>query len=199
MYNPSLSTAAWEAETHKQLEAQEDSLLGMQRGGQEALFLEHSPLKNPVPGRNRDFGLCLRERQQETTAIKCIVYLSFHSMFMGRSTALSGNVCAPETGTDQTANSRSPDIACLIISRVHVCPTSIHHRQILVFAGLPAEQLLYQGKGSSGGDFMTPGEGLTHQKNKWGNQTPTKDCGCWRSSNSPNRMRGAQTQGVGNP
>lgn len=91
MYNPILSTAAWEAETHKQLEAQEDSLLGMQRGGQEALFLEHSPLKNPVPGRNRDFGLCLRERQQETTAIKCIVYLFFHSMFMGRSIGKEGS------------------------------------------------------------------------------------------------------------
>lgn len=54
MCNPSLSTAVWEAETHKQREAQEDSLLGIQRGsGQEALFLEHSPLKDPVPSRNR--------------------------------------------------------------------------------------------------------------------------------------------------
>lgn len=93
MCNPSLSTAVWEAETHKQLEAQEDILLGIQRGGQEALFLEHSPLKDPVPRRNRDFGLFLRERQQETTAIKCTVYPFFLSMFMGRSMGKEGSEC----------------------------------------------------------------------------------------------------------
>lgn len=93
MCNPSLSPAAWEAETHKQLGAQEDSLLGIQRGGQEVLFLEHNPLKNPVPSRNRDFGLSLWERQQETTAIKCTVNLLFLSMFLGRSIGKEGSEC----------------------------------------------------------------------------------------------------------
>lgn len=93
MCNPSLSTAVWEAETDKQLEAQEDSPLGIQRGGQEALFLEHSPLKDPVPSRNRDFGLSLREKQRETTAIKCTANLFFLSMFMDRSTGKEGSEC----------------------------------------------------------------------------------------------------------
>lgn len=91
--------------------------------------------------------------------------------------ALSGNVCAPEIGTDQTVNSWSPDVACLIISKVHVHPTSAHHRQILVLSGLPPEQLHFQGKVSLGGDLMTPGEGVTHQRNKWGKPDPHQ--GLW--------------------
>lgn len=75
MCNPSLSTAMWEAETDKQLEAQEDSPLGIQRGGTRGPVSGHSPLKDPVPSRNRDFGLSLREKQQETTAIKYTVSL----------------------------------------------------------------------------------------------------------------------------
>lgn len=51
-------------------------------------------------------------------------------------------------GTDQTVNSRSPEVTCLIISQLLVHFISAHHRQILVLSGFPPEQLPYQSKGS---------------------------------------------------
>lgn len=74
-------------------------------------------------------------------------------------------------GTDQTVNSRSPEVAYLIISKVLVRSISAHHRQILVLFGFPSEQLPYQGKGSLGGDFMTP-EKESHTKGTSGEIRP---------------------------